>query len=65
MMVAEDGDTEEYVNDMIEEVFSRLNSAVLLTSAQLCKAKAGTDVKTIRLKELWLNSILKVYRRKG
>lgn len=40
----EDGDTEEYVNSTIEEVFSRLNSAVPLTSAQLCKAKAGTDV---------------------
>ena len=40
----EDGDTEEYVNNTIEEVFSRLNSAVPLTSAQLCKAKAGTDV---------------------
>lgn len=40
----EDGDTEEYVNDTIEEVFSRLNSAVPLTSAQLCKAKAGTNI---------------------
>ena len=40
----EDGDTEEYVNNTIEEVFSRLNSAVPLTSAQLCKARAGTDV---------------------
>lgn len=40
----EDGDTEEYVNNTIEEVFGRLNSAVPLTSAQLCKAKAGTDV---------------------
>lgn len=39
----EDGDTEEYVNDMIEDVFSRLNSAVPLTSSQLCKAKAGTS----------------------
>ena len=47
----EDGDTEEYVNDTIEEVFSRLNSAVPLTSAQLCKAKAGTDV-AILLNEL-------------
>lgn len=47
----EDGDTEEYVNDMIEEVFERLNSAVPLTSAQLCKAKAGTDV-AILLNEL-------------
>lgn len=48
---AEDGDTEEYVNDMIEEVFKRLNSAVPLTSAQLCKARAGTDV-AILLNEL-------------
>ena len=47
----EDGDTEEYVNSTIEEVFSRLNSAVPLTSAQLCKAKAGTDV-AILLNEL-------------
>lgn len=47
----EDGDTEEYVNDMIEQVFERLNSAVPLTSAQLCKAKAGTDV-AILLNEL-------------
>lgn len=47
----EDGDTEEYVNNTIEEVFSRLNSAVPLTSAQLCKAKAGTDV-AILLNEL-------------
>lgn len=47
----EDGDTEEYVNNTIEEVFGRLNSAVPLTSAQLCKAKAGTDV-AILLNEL-------------
>ena len=47
----EDGDTEEYVNSMIEEVFSRLNSAVPLTSAQLCKAKSGTEV-AILLNEL-------------
>lgn len=47
----EDGDTEEYVNNTIEEVFSRLNSAVPLTSAQLCKAKAGTNV-AILLNEL-------------
>ena len=47
----EDGDTEEYVNSTIEEVFSRLNSAVPLTSAQLCKAKAGTNV-AILLNEL-------------
>lgn len=47
----EDGDTEEYVNNTIEEVFSRLNSAVPLTSAQLCKARAGTDV-AILLNEL-------------
>lgn len=40
----ESGDTEEYVNNTIEEIFSRINSAVPLTSAQLCKAKAGTDV---------------------
>lgn len=43
----EDGDTEEYVNDMIEQVFERINSAVPLTSAQICKAKAGTDVAII------------------
>lgn len=43
----EEGDTEEYVNNTIEEVFSRLNSAVPLTSAQLCKAKAGTNVATL------------------
>lgn len=43
----EDGDTEEYVNNTIEEVFSRLNSAVPLTSAQLCKARAGTEVAII------------------
>lgn len=47
----EEGDTEEYVNNTIEEVFSRLNSAVPLTSAQLCKAKAGTSV-AILLNEL-------------
>jgi len=49
----EDGDTEEYVNNTIEEVFSRLNSAVPLTSAQLCKARAGTDVAIL------LNELLK------
>ena len=43
----EDGDTEEYVNNMIEQVFERINSAVPLTSAQICKAKAGTDVAII------------------
>lgn len=43
----EEGDTEEYVNDMIEQVFERINSAVPLTSAQICKAKAGTDVAII------------------
>lgn len=47
----EEGDTDEYVNNTIEEVFSRLNSAVPLTSAQLCKAKAGTNV-AILLNEL-------------
>lgn len=39
----EDDDSEFYVNDTIEEVFSRINSAVPLTSAQLCKAKVGTS----------------------
>ncbi len=43
----EAGDSEEYVNNTIEEVFSRLNSAVPLTSAQLCKAKAGTSVAVL------------------
>lgn len=47
----EDGDTEEYMNDMIEQVFERLNSAIPLISAQLSKAEAGIDV-AILLKEL-------------
>lgn len=47
----EDGDTEEYVNHTIEEVFSRLNLEIPLPTAQLCKTKAKTDV-AILLKQL-------------
>ncbi|MBO5373546.1 MAG: DUF262 domain-containing protein [Lachnospiraceae bacterium] len=40
----ENGDTEEYVNAMLEDVFSRLNLAVPLASNQLCKADTSNAI---------------------